>query len=216
MRVLITTLLLSALAIPASGAAGPIVSPAKVTIRVGEKVKLHGYQGAGFSQGFPYHYKFVSDAPAIATIEGFASGSSTTQPDPLPHNGDVFVEAAQPGVAHVRVRSYKLDLATITVRPRIGPVQIHAETTHVLPGQQVVLLAVVPGYDQPSIFSWYHGRIGDTTRPIQASNDPQLPFVATSPGRSYLWVQVFAGPVISSAEIEIETAALSRRRTARH
>ena len=217
MRIMMATLLVGALAMPLAGAAGPVVRPAEITIRVGENVVLHGYQNAGgLSDGFPYHYEFFSDAPSIATVQGFASGSATTRPDPSPRNGEVFVRALQPGLAHVRAKAYPLHLATITVLPQISPVEIHAETTRVLRGQQVVLIAVVPGYDQPATFFWYRGRIGDITRPIQGSNDPQLTFVAQHTGASYIWVQAFAGPATSSAEIVIETAPPPRRRGATH
>lgn len=217
MRMIIAALFTSALAMPLAGAAGPVVWPAEVTIRVGENVVLHGYQNAGgLSQGFPYHYEFFSDAPDIATIQGFASGSATTRPDPLPRNGKVFVRAVRPGLAHVRIRAHSLDLATIRVLPQIGPVVIQAETTQVRPGQQVVLVAVVPGYDRPATFFWYHGRTNDITRPLQASTDPQLTFVMESSEASYIWVQACAGPVTSVAEILIEAAVPPRRRSTRH
>jgi hypothetical protein len=192
-------------------------APRKSRFIVGDSVRLHGYQNAGgFSPGFPYHYQFISDAPAIADVHGFASGSSTTHPDPIPRNGDVFVKAVQPGLAHVRAKGYRFDLATITVLPQIGPVHIHAETTLAFPGQEVALLAILPGSDEPPLFVWYRGRLGDTSRLIQASTDPQLTFVAPASGPTYFWVQAFAGSATSSAEIVIETAPPPRRRTVRH
>src|SRR6266849_8496854 len=82
MRVTMIILLISALALPLPGAAGPVVSPTQVTIRVGESVTLHGYQNAGgLSEGFPYAYEFYSGAPGVATVRGFASGTATTRPD---------------------------------------------------------------------------------------------------------------------------------------
>jgi hypothetical protein len=82
-------------------------------------------------------------------------------------------------------------------------------------GQPVVLIAVVAGYDQPSTFFWYRGQIGDGTRLIQASANPQLTFVTEESGKSSIWVQAFAGSESSSAEIVIE-AVVPRRRTAKH
>jgi len=214
MRITMIALLISAPALPVMGAAGPVVWPAQITIRVGESVTLHGYQNAGgLSEGFPYHHEFYSDAPGVATVRGFASGSATTRPDPLPGNGDVFVIAIAPGLAHVRAKACCADLAEITVRSQIRPVKIHAETSRVLLGQPVVLLAVAR-YDQPPTFFWYRGQMGDGTRLIQASANPQLTFVAEDSGKSHIWVQAFAGPESSSAEIVIE-AAVPRRRTAK-
>lgn len=216
MRIFIATLLLSAVAVPLRGEFGPVVTPSRVTIRVGEEIRLHGYQNAGgLSPGFPYHWRFFSDARDVAEVRGFASGESALEPDPAP-SGRIYVTGRRPGIAHVRIRDYSGHLATITVLPRIEPVQIHAETTRVFPGQEVVLLATVSGYEEPSIFTWYRGRIGDTAHPLQASNDPQWTFIATSPGTSHFWVQAFSGSVSSSAEIAIETAAPPRRRSARH
>jgi hypothetical protein len=217
MRIAIAALLLSVLAMPLVGAAGPVVRPAEITLRAGESAVLHGYQNAGgFSEGFPYRYDFVSDAPAVASVRGFASGSSTTHPDPVPGNGDVFVMANQPGIAHVRAKGYSFDLATITVLRQIAPVEIHTDATRVSAGKRVVLIAVVPGYDQPAVFYWYRGHVGDISNPLQASTDPRLSFVAPSSGVSYFWVQALAGSVSSSAEIAIESVAPPRRHSAKH
>jgi hypothetical protein len=45
---MIGTQLISALAMPLAGAAGPVVRPAEIIIRVGETVILRGYQNAGY------------------------------------------------------------------------------------------------------------------------------------------------------------------------
>lgn len=216
MRVMLVTLLAAAVALPLAAAAGPVVSPAEITLHVGEAAILTGYQNAGgLSQGFPYHYDFLSDLPAVAAVRGFASGKATTYPDPIPHNGEIFVTALQAGVAHVRIRDYPLDLATITVLPQIGLVEIHAATAVVTPGQPVVLTAVVRGYDQQATFEWYRGRTDDTTCRIQASTDPQVSFVAQHP-TEYVWVRASAGPFTGSAEIRLAAAPPGRRRAAKH
>jgi hypothetical protein len=215
MRVTLALLFMSALAMPLAGAAGPLVSPSAITVRAGDSATLHGSQGAGgLSDGFPYRYDFFSDTPGVAIVQGFASGGATTRPDPIPRNGDVYVRAIRPGVAHVRTTNYPLNLATITVLPAIGPVEIHADATHVKPGQKIVFTAVVPGWDQMATFCWYRGRIGDNTNLIQASTNPQLTVVTNEPGTSYLWVQAFAGTTASSAEIAVETDAPRRRAVA--
>src|SRR4051794_16342195 len=83
MRTTLLVLLGSAtLALPLAGQSGPAVSPAQTTLRVGDRTMLHGYQHpGGLSSGFPYHYLFYSDDDSVATVSGFASGSSTTHPD---------------------------------------------------------------------------------------------------------------------------------------
>ncbi|HEV7425544.1 MAG TPA: hypothetical protein VGQ46_04190, partial [Thermoanaerobaculia bacterium] len=76
------------------------------------------------------------------------------------------------------------------------------------------LTAVVPGYDQTVMFSWYLGRIGDFAHPIRASSDPHLVFTVTGAGTAHIWVQALAGSVASSDEITIEIVQ-PRRRAAR-
>jgi hypothetical protein len=51
--------------------------------------------------------------------------------------------------------------------------------------------------------------------PIQQSLDPHLKFTGSDVGVSYIWVQAFEGPVISSAEIGIEITIPPRKRAAR-
>ncbi|HEX3071473.1 MAG TPA: hypothetical protein VHX14_23105 [Thermoanaerobaculia bacterium] len=217
MRTTVMILLTTAVALRMAGQAGPAVSPSEVTMRAGETILLHGWQHpGGFSCGFPYHYEFFSDMPAVATAHGFASGPSVCQPpDPVPDNGVVSVTAVAPGIAHVRAQDCCGDLSTITVLPRIV-VQIHAEAARVLVGEPVVVTALVSGYDQTPVFSWYRGRMGDFSRPIRQSADPRLTFIGSETGVSYVWVQVLAGSVTSSAEIGVELVIPPRRRAAQH
>jgi hypothetical protein len=217
MRTIVLVLLTTAVALRLSAQSGPAVSPNEVTMRAGETVVLHGWQHpGGFSCGFPYHYEFFSDIPAVATVRGFASGPSVCKPpDPVPDNGVVYVTAVAPGVAHVRVDGCCGDLSTITVLPRIA-VEIHADVMRVSVGQPVVVTALVTGYDQAPVFGWYRGRIGDFSRPIRQSGDPRLTFIGGEPGVSYIWVQAFAGSVTSSAEVGIEILIQPRRRAAQH
>ncbi|HEV7425978.1 MAG TPA: hypothetical protein VGQ46_06385 [Thermoanaerobaculia bacterium] len=215
MRTAIGILLTAMMATQLAAQAGPVVSPREVTIRVGETATLTGYQHpGGLSAGFPYHFEFWSDTPSVAAVHGFASGQSTTHPDPIPDNGVIYVSGVAPGVAHVRLDGYAPDLSTITVLPRLLPVEIRADATRALNGQQVSLTAVVPGYGQTAMFSWYLGRIGDFAHPIRASTDPHLVFTVTGAGTVHVWVQALAGSVASSDEITIDIIQ-PRRRAAR-
>jgi hypothetical protein len=216
MRTIVLILLTTAAALRVAAQAGPAVSPKDVTMHAGDTAVLAGWQHPGFSCGFPYHYDFFSDMPSVASVRGFASGSSACQADQVPGNGVVYVTAVAPGLAHVRVQGCCGDLSTITVLPQIPPVSIYAQATRVLVGQQVALTAVVPGYDQTPVFSWYRGRIGDYSRLIRVSADPHLTFIGSDLGVSYIWVQAFEGSVTSSAEIGIEIIIPPRRRAAQH
>jgi hypothetical protein len=213
MRTIVLVLLTTA-AVRMSAQAGPAVSPREVTMRAGESVVLAGSQHpGGLSCGFPYHFEFTSDMPSVATVRGFASGSSACQPDQVPDNGVVYVTAVAPGVAHVRVDGCCGDLATITVLPRVA-VEIYAQATRVIVGQPVVVTALIAGYDQTPVFAWYRGRIGDFSRPIRQSADPRLTFIGSELGVSYIWVQALEGSATSSAEIGIELLIQPRRRAA--
>lgn len=210
----VIAILLTISAIRLAAQAGPAVSPKALTIHVGETAMLNAYQHpGGLSEGFPYHYEFFSDAPSVANVHGFASGQSTTHPDQVPDNGVVSVVGLAPGIAHVRTGSYALDLSTISVLPRILPVEIRAETARALNGQQISLTAVVPGFEEMATFSWYVGPIGDFAHPIRTSSDPHLAFTVTGAGVVQLWVQALAGSMASSDEITIDIIQPRRRAT---
>jgi len=215
MRTIVLSLLITAVAFRLAGQAGPAVSPKQITMHAGETATLSGSEHpGGLSCGFPYHFDFISDMPAVATVQGFASGSSACQADQVPDNGVVYVTAVAPGLAHVRADGCCGDLSTITVLPQLHPVAIYAPATRVLLGQPVVITALLTGYDQTPLFAWYRGRIGDFSHPIRQSSDPHLTFVGSDSGVSYLWVQAFEGSVTSSAEIGIEFFIQPRRRAA--
>ncbi|HYM62886.1 MAG TPA: hypothetical protein VEZ11_18515, partial [Thermoanaerobaculia bacterium] len=189
--------------------------PSELTICTGASAILHAYQVPGFSVGFPYRYVFDSDAPEIAEIHGFASGQSVVDPGQGSENGNVFVTGRKPGIAHVHETIFNLTLSTITVLPPIQPIEVHADKTFLMKGQQVVLTASVPGYNQQVTYLWYRGRNMDAEHLIQTSSDPNLLFIATSLGTSYISVQASACAVTSSAEIAIEVVE-PRKHAARH
>ena len=215
MRALVISLLTTAMAFRLAAQAGASISPKQITMHAGETAVLAGSQHpGGLSCGFPYHYNFFSDNPTVATVHGFASGSSACQADQVPDNGVVSVTAVAPGVAHVRAEGCCGDLSTITVLPPIHPVAIYAPATRVLFGQSVVVTALLTDNDQTPLFAWYRGRIGDYSRPIRLSSDPHLTFIGNDLGVAYIWVQAFEGSVTSSAEIGIEFFIQPRRRAA--
>src|SRR5213595_3834977 len=99
MRTIVLMLLTVATALPLAGQAGPAVSPKELTMHVGDAAVLSGSQHpGGLSCGFPYNYEFFSDMPSVATVRGFASGSSACHPDQGPDNGVVYVTAMAPGL----------------------------------------------------------------------------------------------------------------------
>ncbi len=215
MRTIVFILLTTAVAFRLAGQSGPSVSPKEVTMQVGQTAALAGSDHpGGLTCGFPYHFNFISDMPAVAIVHGFASGSSVCYPDQVPDNGVVSVTAVAPGIAHVRVEGCCGDLSTITVLPQLHPVALYAQPARVLLGQPVVVTALLTGSDQTPVFVWYRGRIGDYSLRLQQSSDPHLTFLGSDPGVSYIWVQAFEGSVTSYAEIGIEFFIQPRKRAA--
>src|SRR5258708_33377771 len=103
MRTIVFILLTTAVAFRLAGQAGPAVSPKEITMHAGENAGLAGSQHpGGLTCGFPYHFDFISDNPAVAIVHGFASGSSACRADQAPDNGVVSVTALAPRVAHGR------------------------------------------------------------------------------------------------------------------
>ncbi|HEX7676743.1 MAG TPA: hypothetical protein VF713_01365 [Thermoanaerobaculia bacterium] len=215
-RPIVLILLTTVAALRLAALSGGYIPPKEVTMHAGETAVLAFVPHSDFTCGFPYHYEFASDTPSVATVRGFSAGHSLCDPDDVPDNGVVYVTAVAPGVARVFASGILYPLWSITVLPRVPPVGINAASTRVLLGQQVALTATIPGYDQVPMFFWYHGRIGDYSRPIRMSADPHLTFIGSDLGMSHIWVQAFEGSVTSSAEIGIEIIIPPRRPAVRH
>lgn len=195
-------------------AGGLQVWPSEITLRVGDTAILHAENvPGGLSGGFPYSATFSSDKPSVAGVEGFASGSGYLKPDPLPRNGDVFVKALAPGVAHVRASGFLSSFATITVAPPLVVTVVNG-TPVVVRGQSATLAAALSEPQNDAVFAWYVGHTGDTSRLLQSSSDPVVQLVPDG-GVTNIWVNATAGRWQASAETEI-TVTEARRRSARH
>lgn len=199
-------------------AGGPAIYPHEAVIHVGDTIVLMASnEPGGLSTGFPYNWSFTSDNSSVADIHGFAKGSGYLQPDPLPNNGDIFVKGIGPGVAHVGIAGFTAAYATITVETPPLPVQVDPPAVTVDRGLMVILTASVPDR-LVVLFTWYLGRLGDTSHFLQSSNDPTLRFVPTSPlttPTTYVWVQAASTDAISTAEVSIHLTQ-PRRRLAHH
>jgi hypothetical protein len=85
----------------------------------------------------------------------------------------------------------------------------HAAVT----GVPITLRAVTPIADRTT-FTWYHGRVGDTSFPIPQSG-PEIVYVTGDAGPHYAWVLATTACSSSTAEFQID-AVNPRRRGARH
>lgn len=207
-NVLSLTVLLAAL--PMFGG-GIVVYPRTANVRVGEVVVLHAAnEPGGLSSGYPYSAEFSSDAPSVAEIHGFASGSGYLQPYPIPRNGDIFVTGLAVGTAHVRAKGFISDFATVTVEPGFA-VSITPSALVVRHGETVTLSAVMVNGNAVTT-EWYLGRTGDLTHFLSAER--VLHFEPPAAG-SYVWLRAAtATGVIMTAEAEIFAAP--RTRAVRH
>jgi hypothetical protein len=193
-------------------AGGLQVSPASVTLNVGDSAILTATDApGGFSSGFAYNVTFHSDAPDVADISGFASGSGYFKPDPIPHNGEIYVLAIGPGIAHVHVGCC-YELATVIVKPT--PVlAVQPDDVTVARGKQVTLVASVTDALSPVAYQWFRGHTGDESKLLQLSSSPILTF-APDPGTNAVWLRAMSGTWQSTAEVKV-TVMPVRRRAAR-
>lgn len=194
-------------------AGGIQVTPSEVTLTVGDHVVLHAFDApGGLSSGYPYYAAFYSDNPAVAGISGVASGTGYGKPDSTPHNGDVFVTAVAPGIAHARYKDATAEVATIIVRAQ--PVlSVHPDSITVPANKPAMLWAGVTDAPSYVTFAWYRGHTGDESKPLQLSSDPALRFTPQY-GTTAVWVRAVSGTWTASAEAKV-TVTSPRRRAVR-
>lgn len=168
--------LVSLLIATAAFAGGIAVYPHALTLRVGQSAVLHAENDpGGLSSGLPYSVKFTSDKRSVAEVTGFASGTGYLQPDPIPLNGNVYVRAIAPGIAHVTSADCCGQLATITVLPQ--PVlRIEPAALTVVQGQPAVFVAFISDAPPNVVYCWYAGFSAQTMQLVQQSIDPTLRF----------------------------------------
>ena len=194
------------IALPMFGG-GIVVYPQTVNVRVGEVAVLHAEnQPGGLSSGYPYSAEFNSDAPSVAEIHGFASGSGYLKPDPIPRNGDIFVTGLAIGTAHVRAKGFIASFATVIVEPGFA-VSITPSALVVRHGEMVTLNAVIVNGNAATT-EWYLGRIGDLTHFLSAERVLRFEPPAAA---SFVWLRAAtATGVVMTAETEIFAAPRSR------
>ena len=208
-----TIVLLVAFTAATALAGGIQVSPSSVTMQIGDVFILNAVNApGGLSSGFRYDVTFYSDDPTIATVTGFASGSGYAAPYPIPDNGNVYVTAISPGIAHVRAKTCCGDLATVIVRPQ--PVlSVQPDEVIATRGKPVTLLATMTDPVWYVTFEWFRGHIGDESRPLQTSASQLLVFMP-EPGTNTVWVRASAVKWQGTAEAKV-TVPVVRRRASR-
>lgn len=157
-----------------------------------------------------YGWRCDSDNEQVAYVEG---GLPT-----LRDSGEVRITAIAPGEAGIRlwVGSAKSPMptayVTIVVRPNPVTVSIVPSEWTAITGRPVTLTASAEG--SPHTFTWYRGRLGDTTQPLPGTKNKQT-VTPAKPGLAYYWVSAVAVHGSNSAEIAIDVKP-PRRRAAGH
>lgn len=154
-----------------------------------------------------YHWEFFSADQNIAIVEGLLQSPAS--------DGIITVTGVEPGDTTMRVgRNGDWPWLKIHVECGAEPsVTAVKPVVAVLPGQAVSLQAITPLASR-TVFQWYAGRIGDTSRPIMDSGaGPELRWIAEAAGTSYVWVEARTVCSGSRAEFRIDAASPRRRST---
>lgn len=158
-----------------------------------------------------YGWRCDSDTEQVAHVEGGLPA--------LGGSGEVRITAIAPGEAGIRLwvgsatSPMPNTYVTIVVRPNPVTVSIVPSAWTATAGQPVTLTASAAG--SPHTFSWYRGRLGDTTQPLPGTSNKLIVTPAT-PGPAYYWVFAEAVHGTNRAEIAIDVKPPPRRRAAGH
>lgn len=183
------------------------VYPELIRIHVGEVVRPQANAiFGGFSSGYKWKFQFGSGNESIAGIVGDMEWPQ--------RSADLIVVGRKPGVTYVlspEIGYGVFPLATIEVTCAAeAPVTPAAATLRTEPHRPVTLQLTGPSLPGQT-FSWYLGRIGDTSRPL-AGAGPELPFAPEDFGTYYVWVLSKSTCSTSMAEFRVD-APLPRRRS---
>jgi hypothetical protein len=201
-------LLLLVLVAPVASAAWyPSLETGALNLRVGQSATVQVraiWTGTWIVPWSPWY--FESTNPGVARVTG---SMLTSQP------GTMYITALAPGRTNAYIQNWS-DFYRVEITVTCGsesPVQAAEARQATKVGEAVTLRALTPIATRTT-FTWYHGRIGDTSMPIAASG-PELVYATDDPGVHYAWVLATTPCSSSTAEFEIE-AITPKRRASRH
>jgi hypothetical protein len=201
-RVLALLALLTA-AVSASAAWHPVFDTTVVRVEVGQSRTVGVsamWTGLWVVPWTPW--EFQSSAPPIAAVSGRMDSSTP---------GLALVTGISPGNAAIRVSPYNnYDYVLINVVcGNEDPIQPAIAEVDAIVGKPVALKAETP-IAHRTAFAWYHGRVGDTSQPLDAVS-AEATLVPQTPGVHYAWVMARTPCSSSTAEFRIEVRAAKQR-----
>lgn len=200
-----------AVATPLAAGWWPKWNPSEVQLVVGETttVQVHPMWSGIANYDENINWTFRSDIPSVAT-------ASCLVTDTRIH--DVRITALTPGAASIRQETSNGLDAVAWVRINVvcapeAPVRAAAPVVRGNVGQAVAI-EVVSEIAERTRFTWYLGRKGDRSHPLD-SIGPRMTFISNAYGSQYLWVSATTPCSVSSTEFRVDVASPRRRAVSR-
>lgn len=186
------------------------LTPDDVWITVGESVTLSAEHHMSGLTGLPGEATFETDDPRIATASGQLSWTTSS-------GGAGTASATGIAIGTARVDAgprYPL-LATIHVYDPFAPILPYPGAVTANRGDSVPL-EVIGTFPPDTQLLWFHGRIGDTSEPIDPlpGDATKVRFVDHFSGRTFVWVEALSSRSVRAAEFMIDVPPDAPRRRA--
>jgi hypothetical protein len=200
-----------AIAMPLAAGWWPKWNPSEVQLVVGETttVQVHPMWSGIANYGENINWTFRSDAPFVATA--FCLVTDT-------HVHDMRITAIAPGSASIRQEtSNGLDeVAWVRINVVCAPEAPVRASAPMLRGSigEPVAIEAVSEIAERTTFSWYLGREGDRSHPLDSIGQ-RIAFTPHAYGSQYLWVSAITRCSESTTEFRIDVAPPRRRAVSR-
>jgi hypothetical protein len=176
-----------------------------VKVQVGQTVEAEVFAGhTGFAD-YPnvYSWIFSSVDHSVANVSGKLYSPNT--------RAKIRVTGLAPGFSWIVTGSYpgaRLARIIVSCGEQAPVVAANPEVSARL-NEEVALTTASADLDRTT-FTWYRGRLGDTSQPLDASG-PAIQFAADSTGDHYVWVSAMSACSTSRAEFHVEVIQPRRR-----
>lgn len=195
-------------AFPAAASWWPSFSPRTLQLEVGDQtsVEVRAMWSGLVDYGNGIHWTFRSDDSRVATATATVEDSSAHL---------VPVEAVGPGVARICLGNSS-EACYVTIYVHCGDEAPVLAAQPVLRAElhEPVTLSVVTPIAQRTHFTWFRGRMGDRSHPLDAAS-AEITFAPDAYDTQYVWVSAVTSCSTSSAEFRIDVPR-PRSRAVRH